>query len=305
MTRSNNPLVTVVVASYNHRNYIEKTIQSLVSQDYYPIDLLIIDDGSTDGSVELLESLQEKYAFRLILQENVGLVAVINTAIRESLGDYVVFHASDDESLPGRMSGQVCVLERHLNAAFVSGNVAFVAQNGRSRGNLLKVSGHEHELGFDEIFLGRVRVSSVASMYRASALKKMGGISEKYLAEDPQIFLRLTRIGYSWIQWSGPPVIAYRMLFTSQSRTIMPLLLRQHLQLLNEFSDHPLYSKALARVKTCLISALAERDKRSALKEFITPGGVEVFSVGFVRVIAKLLLPIRWHNFFKRNGKQS
>lgn len=301
MTDSGKPLVSVVVASYNHCHFIEKTLQSLVSQDYRPVELLVIDDGSTDGSGELLELLQEKYVFRLIRRENGGLVSVINMGINKALGDYVVFHASDDVSLPGRISGQVSVLERHPNAAFVSGNVAFVAEDGRSRGNLLKVTGQERELGFDDIFLNRALVSSVASMYRASALRKIERISENYRAEDPQIFLRLTRIGYSWIQWAGPPVIAYRMLFTSQSRTIMPLLLRQHLQLLNEFSDHPLYAKALARIKTCLLSALAEQDKCSAWKE-LTSGGFELFSVGFLRVIAKLLLPRRWLNLFKRAG---
>lgn len=297
-------MVTVVVASYNHSHFIEKTLQSLICQDYRPIELLVIDDGSSDGSGELLESLQEKYVFRLIRRENGGLVSVINMGIKEAQGDYVVFHASDDESLPGRIAGQVGVLGRHPNAAFVSGNVTFVTEDGRNRGNLLKVTGQERELGFDDIFLHRARVASVASMYRTSALRRIGGISTNYRAEDPQIFLRLTRIGYSWIQWAGEPVIAYRMLFTSQSRTIMPLLLRQHIQLVSEFSDHPFYLKALAQTKTCLLSALAEQDKRSAWKE-LTSGGFELFSAGFVRVMAKLLLPRRWHNLFKRAGKPS
>src|SRR5690606_5038113 len=115
--------------------------------------------------------------------------------------------------------------------------------------------------GFEDIFLGRSRVSSVASMYRTSALREMGKISEKYRAEDPQIFLRLTHLGYTWIRWAGPPVIAYRMLFSSQSRTIMPLLIRQNQQLVDEFSNHPKYDKAVARIKTARLSTLAEHSK--------------------------------------------
>ena len=304
MVEVKKPLVSIIVASYNHRDYIEKTLQSIVSQDYKPLELIVVDDGSTDGSGELLESLQEEYSFRLIHRENGGLVSVINMGILEAKGEYVVFHASDDESLARRISGQLKVLERYPNAAFISGNVAFVAEDGRNRGTLLNVTGQERELGFDDLFLHRASVSSVASMYRKDALRKMGRISERYRAEDPQIFLRLTHLGYSWIQWAGTPVIAYRMLFKSQSRTIMPLLLREHLCLVSEFSDHPLYPKALAQIKTYLLSALAEQDKRSALRE-LASGGFEVFNTGFIRVIVKLLLPRKWHGFFKRAGNQN
>lgn len=303
MIELKNPLVSVVVASYNHREYIEKTLQSLFLQDHRPLELIVIDDGSTDGSGDLLELLQAKYDFRLIRRENGGLVSVINLGITEAKGEYVVFHASDDESLPGRISGQLRVLERHPNAAFVSGNVAFVAEDGSSKGTLLKSTGQELELGFEDLFLHRASVSSVASMYRQEALKKMGKISEEYRAEDPQIFLRLTHLGYSWIQWAGNPVISYRMLFTSQSRTSMPLLLRQNVRLVDEFSDHPLYPKASAQIKTTLISALAEYDKRAALKEMIG-GGFEMFSIGFIRAVAKLLLPKNCHHLFKRAGKK-
>lgn len=303
MAESSKPLVSIVVASYNHCNHIEKTLQSISLQDYRPLELLVIDDGSTDGSGELLESLQVKYDFRLIRRENGGLVSVINLGIIQAKGEYVIFHASDDESLPGRVSGQLRVLERYPDAAFVSGNVAFVAEDGSNKGTLLTVTGKQRELGFDDIFLQRARVSSVASMYRANALKEMGGINEKYRAEDPQLFLKLTHLGYSWIQWAGSPVIAYRMLFSSQSRTIMPLLLRENALLIDEFSSHRYHSEASALVKVALISSLAEFDKRAALKELAT-GTVNWLSVGFARALIKVLLPKKYHYIFKRAGRQ-
>jgi alpha-1,3-rhamnosyltransferase len=301
---SANALVTVIVASYNHRQHIEKTLQSIVSQDYHPLELIVIDDGSSDGSGNFLESLTDEYKFRLIRRDNGGLVSVINMAIWEARGQYVVFHASDDESLPGRIAGQVSVLEKHPKAAFVSGNVAFVSENGVAKGAMLKVTGKARELGFDDLFLHRARVSSVGSMYRASALQEMGSISEKYRAEDPQIFLRLTQLGYSWVQWAGPPVLAYRMLFSSQSRTVMPLLLRQGIQLIEEFADHPLQRKAAARAKTSLMSILAEHDKHAALT-MLASGGFEMLSIDFGRSLVKLVLPRSWHHLFKRAGKPS
>jgi glycosyltransferase involved in cell wall biosynthesis len=294
-------LVSVVIASYNHRGYVEEAVRSVVTQAYHPLEVIVIDDGSTDGSAKFLESLKGRFGFRLICRQNGGLVSVINLGIQEAAGTFVVFHASDDRSLAGRIAGQVDVLSRHPKAAFVSGNVSFMAESGRNRGILLPISGKERELGFDDLFLHRAKASSVASMYRADALKAMGQLDESYTAEDAQLFLRLTHLGYSWIQWCGPPVIEYRMLASSQSRTVMPLLVRQHLRLTAEFANHPLYPEAAARTKTALLSALADHDKRAALRELAT-GGFEIVSANFVRVAVKLLMPKTLHRFFKRAG---
>lgn len=302
MNKLKRPLVTVVIASYNHRNYVENAIKSIVMQEYPSLDLLVIDDGSTDGSDDLLVVLQEIYKFRFIRRTNGGLVSVINMGIREAHGDFVVFHASDDESLPDRFRVQVEILERFPNAAFVSGNVAYITEDGLNRGTSLKIVGREREFGFDDLFLHRASVSSVASMYRATALRQMGQICESYRAEDPQIFLRLTKLGYSWVQSAGAPVISYRMLFTSQSRTTMPLLLRQHARLVDEFKDHPLHAKAAAYIKICLLSSLAENSKLEVLKEIMVCK-INYFSVDFLRVAVKLACPRKWHHFFKKSGK--
>ena len=302
MTRKRDALVSVVVASYNHRDYVEKAIESLAAQEYPSVEILVIDDGSTDGSGELLDELRGKYSFQLIRRENGGLVSLLNQAITEVRGEYVVFHASDDVSPPYRIRDQVAVLSRYPAAAFVSGNVEFVTEGGKNAGTLLPVSGKEEEFDFDAIFVDGKAVSSVASMYRASALKQMGSIDVKYRAEDPQIFLRLTRLGYTWIQAAGRPVIQYRMLFSSQSRTVMPLLQAQLVQLVGEYSDHPKYEYALAKARTGLFSLLAESDKTAALKLALTKNLNWISSAAGVGVV-KLILPKRFHRSFKRAGR--
>lgn len=295
------PLVSVVIASYNHQDYVEKAIKSIVEQDYQPIELIVIDDGSTDGSANLLVTLEARYGFCLIFKENGGVVSVINRAIREAKGDYLVVHASDDESLPHRISNQVEILERYPNAAFVSSNLEFIDQSGRYIARLREITEKEYERGFADLFVQRARVDSVACMYRTSALRKIGSINEMYSAEDPQIFFSLTYLGYSCIESTGSPVVAYRLLPKSQSRLILPRLLREKARLIDEFSDHPLYQKAKARHKVTLISALAEINKKEAMKE-LERGGYEFFSLGFLRLLIKLMLPSSWHGYFKRAG---
>lgn len=90
-------VVSVIMPSYNHANYIEKAILSVFEQTYSNIELIVIDDGSTDNSKEKLEELAKKHKFKLIFQQNAGVCKTLNRAIREfATGDYIALLASDD-----------------------------------------------------------------------------------------------------------------------------------------------------------------------------------------------------------------
>ena len=92
-----NSLVSVLVPCFNHAKYIETCILSVINQSYKNIELIVLDDGSTDGSYEIAEQLKLKFDFKLIKQDNRGLAATLNRAIIEfSNGDYVAICASDD-----------------------------------------------------------------------------------------------------------------------------------------------------------------------------------------------------------------
>ena len=90
------PLVTVIIASYNHAPYIEQSILSVLNQTYSNIELLVIDDGSTDDSVERIRRLQERYSFDFRVQQNQGLTNTLNGAVARSQGPLVVPFGSDD-----------------------------------------------------------------------------------------------------------------------------------------------------------------------------------------------------------------
>src|ERR1700749_4411087 len=95
--QNENPLVTVVIACYNHEKYIRQSIESVINQTYKNISFYVIDDGSKDKSFEIIEELSKKYGFVAIRQENKGLCATINYSIKEyARGKYISFLASDD-----------------------------------------------------------------------------------------------------------------------------------------------------------------------------------------------------------------
>ena len=75
------PLVTVIIPSYNHEKYIQESLEGIKRQTYANIEFFVVDDGSKDNSVELLQKLQPEYNFQLILQKNRGLCKTLNSML--------------------------------------------------------------------------------------------------------------------------------------------------------------------------------------------------------------------------------
>jgi glycosyltransferase involved in cell wall biosynthesis len=116
------PLVSIVTPSYNQAAFLEETIRSVLEQEYEPLEYLIIDDGSTDESVEIIR----RYSDRLTwwrAQENRGQVAALNAVFAQTRGDVLNFVNSDDTLLPGAVSRVVEAFEREPELVAVYGDV--------------------------------------------------------------------------------------------------------------------------------------------------------------------------------------
>jgi hypothetical protein len=103
----NRPLISVVIPSYNHARFIATAIRSVASQDYPHVELIVIDDGSTDGSLEAVEQTSDECGIGNVTirtQSNLGAAAAIDRGVMLSSGEYVAVLNSDDFYLPGRLS---------------------------------------------------------------------------------------------------------------------------------------------------------------------------------------------------------
>ena len=108
----NNPLVSVIISTYNNSNFLEKSIQSVLDQSYKNIEILILDDKSTDNSKTILEEISNKHFNLKILHndKNLGLTKSLNKLIAIAKGEIIARHDTDDLSMADRIEKQVSLL---------------------------------------------------------------------------------------------------------------------------------------------------------------------------------------------------
>jgi glycosyltransferase involved in cell wall biosynthesis len=114
------PLVSVMIGAYNAAPYLGEAIESVLAQDYAPFELIVVDDGSTDGTGDVARSFA---GVQVITQENGGNGAARNTAIAAASGDLYAFLDADDRFTPGKLSLQKAALDADASLDMVFGHV--------------------------------------------------------------------------------------------------------------------------------------------------------------------------------------
>jgi glycosyltransferase involved in cell wall biosynthesis len=97
------PLISALLPSYNHEAFLEAAVRSALAQTYSPFELIVVDDGSTDGSRAILERFRDDPRVRIVLKENEGISATFNRCAAEAKGDYLAFLGSDDRWRPDHL----------------------------------------------------------------------------------------------------------------------------------------------------------------------------------------------------------
>ena len=113
------PTCSVILPNYNHAQFLPRQLTALLAQSVPPLEIIVVDDASTDNSVEVIERFAREHAsVRLIRSEtNQGVVAGMNRGTELARGDYVLFAAADDEVLPGLLEKSLRLLAQHPRAA--------------------------------------------------------------------------------------------------------------------------------------------------------------------------------------------
>jgi GT2 family glycosyltransferase len=127
---------SLVVASYNHADFLSRRMESLIGQTYADVDILVVDDKSPDNSVEILRRYESHPQVRLVLrEENGGWVTVSNQGVDMSCGEYVLFANCDDDCDPRMVERLVDALQRHPSAGIAFCRSSMVDEQDRVLGD--------------------------------------------------------------------------------------------------------------------------------------------------------------------------
>ncbi|AHC81402.1 glycosyl transferase [Pseudomonas monteilii SB3101] len=261
-TVTDTPLVTVIIASYNHARYIEASINSVINQTYKNIELLVIDDGSKDDSPAVLKRLQEQHGFDLRFQANQGLARTLNDAIARAKGDLIVPFGSDDIMLPHRIATQVEYMNGKPEVGICSANIETIDQDGNVMGAREQRNRNLpfRRLDFDDLFLDRKPGPMAATlMLRREALEKVGGFNHDIRLEDVYIELSIARAGY-FIDVLGEVLAQYRDHPTNTFKNGR-FMVDNVLRTFAVFSDHPQYEQVCMKFRNSMVLKYANRDK--------------------------------------------
>ena len=208
MTNSKGPLVSVVFTSYNHIEYLEQALNSILGQTYGNFELIVVDDCSTDGSREVLKKFAADFSLIKLhlLSKNTGsYVTASNYGAKFALGEYVLFAQCDDFSEPAQIEKLMSVFEKHPEAGVVYSRSNLVDENGKVYLNDYVI----RQNSFRKKCVKDTRIAGVemrqflsfscvipnlsAALIRKDLYLQAGGLSEKYLmAADWAFWLELS-----------------------------------------------------------------------------------------------------------------
>ena len=189
------PLVSVLIPVYNARPFLRDSITSILNQTLRDLEVIVIDDGSTDGStLDLSQLAQSDVRLKVYRQENAGIVSALNHAIRVASGRFLARMDADDVSEVDRLESQLSYLYAHPEVVALGSDCSLIDSAGRSLGSA--------QFPRDHIALVKAMENRRSAFPHPSVMMprapviKLGGYLERFRhAEDLDLWLRLSQVG--------------------------------------------------------------------------------------------------------------
>ncbi len=182
------PLVSIVTPSFNQAGFLEETIRSVLEQDYPNLEYIIIDGGSTDGSLEIIQ----KYADRInswVSEPDRGQTDAINKGFARARGDILAWLNSDDRYRPGAIGEAVAFLKDHPQAGLVYGDANLIDEGGNIIGKFPAA-----QTDYRKLQRGYVHIPQQSAFFRGELWRKVGPLDASfYFAMDYDLWVRLAK----------------------------------------------------------------------------------------------------------------
>ena len=235
-----NPLVSIIVPCYNHVGFIRDCVQSILGQQYPNKEIILIDDGSSDGTSDVIKEFSNHENIHVICRQNRGLANTLNQGIELSKGKYLVLFASDDIMMQGRITTQVVWMEKNPGYAVCSGKLIGIDQHGNTSDhrNTPFKSGYV----FERLLFDKIYIMAPTAMIRRSVFDDIGLYDPAIGFEDFDMWCRIAqKYPFGFID----DFFAYYRTHQSNSHKNIPVMLKEKKKSIQKLSGHPLYKRAL------------------------------------------------------------
>lgn len=264
------PLVSVCIPVFNHSNFIAECIESVIAQSYPNIELIIIDDGSTDSSYAIVERYIDAckarfQRFEVVSRPNVGVSETLNEGLRWADGKYFCGLASDDVIFANKTSVLVEYLESHPDIVAAFGSVNLIDENSKKICQRTASATYS----FKDILLLRAELPAPAALIRRSELNAVGGFNKNTKVEDWDMWLKLSIGRHTAIAVVSDLLAGYRV-HSSNTWKQLDAMHAAKVKIIEQYSRHECYAQARVVVECTRFRDLSITRKKESLQVFFS-----------------------------------
>lgn len=255
--------VSVILPCFNCEKYVRRTIESVLSQDYPNLEVIAVDDGSTDGTLEILKSFTDRIRiFTHAGNRNLGQSATTNLGIEKSSADIIAFIDNDDIWFPGKLAKQIEVLRERADVGVVYCGAIAIAPDDQVLYEFPTTKSYEENTPSQLLLDCHIQTPSQIAV-RRSCLARVGGFDESLVPADHDMWLRLIEL--TRFQAIDEPLVGYRKHPNQLSLVRERQMWKDGFRVLAKACErYPYPSKVVRRRKAVLHYRLARHDRMAS-----------------------------------------
>lgn len=302
------PLVSIVVACHNRAHLLPETMESIFAQSYRPVEIVVVDDGSSDGTSKLMETYGNK--IRYIRQKNQGAAVARTTGGRLAKGEFIAFQDDDDSMVPDRIPLLIDGFRKFPSAVLAVGDYAFMDPAGNPTGERCHFKIHDEvkksirvpfliEDGYAAVLWPKLTPLPHTTLFRKKDADRVGWFDSRffYACSDTDFFARIGRLGaiayvpevVSYYRYGHASIWKNKILATYSQY----LLFEKHIQLMG--NNHPALRNQLRDRLCTTLKRLATYESHDDVSDIFPE---DLFYKGLDLLTKRDRLSFRFYKFF-------